>query len=376
MTLKIRQIDSKKDRKKFVMLSWKVFEGDSHWIAPLIMERLEFIDPKKNPFFDHGEAAFFLAERDGEAVGRISAHVNRLHNEHHKDNTGFFGFYECLEDEEASTALLKTAEEWLRKQDCDKVLGPISFDLANGEAGVQIKGFEHPLIYLFPYSKPYYAGLIEKAGYEKAKDLIGWVYDVGEVPEAPRQVADVVAKYPGLVVRSIDPKHMERDVNIVKEIFNECWKKNWGFVPWTEKEVAHNAKNLKMIVKKEITAIAEVNGEPAGMMFSFPNALELFDGLNGRLFPFGLLRLLWRSKFHKYKSARLALLGVMPKFRGAELGGLSVLMYIQAHRGGLKLGLTHGELGWTLEDNEKINMGIKFMGGRDDKIYRIYGKDL
>ncbi len=376
MTLKIRQIDSKADKKKFIKLSWKVFEGDSRWIAPLIMERMEFLDPKKNPFFEHGEVALFLAERDGEAVGRISAQVNRAHNEYHNDKTGFFGFYECLDDEEASTALLKTAEDWLRKQDCDKVLGPVSFDMGNGEAGVQVSGFELPLIYLFPYSKTYYGGLIEKAGYEKAKDLFGWIYDIGKIPDAPMQIAEAVEKHPGLVVRPVDLKNIKRDIVIIKDIFNECWKKNWGFVPWTDSEVNMIAQNMKMILKPEITAIAEVDGEPAGMMLSLPNALELFDGLNGRLFPFGLLKLLWRSKFQKYKCARLFLLGVMPKFRGAELGGLSVLLYIKAHQGSLGLGLTHGELGWTLEDNEKINMGISFMGGRPEKVYRVYGKEL
>jgi hypothetical protein len=179
-------------------------------------------------------------------------------------------------------------------------------------------------------------------------------------------------------VRQADPKHLERDIHIVREVFNAAWSRNWGYVPWTDNEVKHGAKAMGMIIKPEITAIAEVEGKPAGFMVALPNLNEAIKDLNGRLFPTGLLKLIWRLKLggHKFRSARLLLLGIMPEFRGSALGGLSVLLYVRAHHGGEQLGIKFGELGWTLEDNEKINTGIQFMGGRLGKVYRIYGKSL
>lgn len=377
MSLTIRQVESKSDRKKFVLMPWLVYRDDPRWVPPLIQDRLETIDPKKNPFFEHGQAALFLAERDGRAVGRITAHTNRLHNEYHQDKTGFFGFFECIDDEAVARALLERAEDWLRGQGCDRVLGPENFSV-NEEVGLLVEDREGPPMIMCTYNPPYYAKLIEACGFEKAKDLFGWAYQVGDVPDAPRQIAGEVEKHPGLVVRQADPKHMERDVRIVRDIFNSAWSRNWGFVPWTEAEVKHSAKMMKMILVPEITAIAEVDGQPAGMMLAFPNLLEAIKDLNGRLFPTGLLKLAWRVMLGRYKfqTARLFLLGVKPEFRGSVLGGLSVLLYVKAHEGALKVGIKGGELGWTLEDNEKINQGIQFMGGRLGKIYRVYGKDL
>jgi hypothetical protein len=378
MSVKIRQIDSKADRKKFVKMPWLVYKDDPRWVPPLILDRLETIDPKKNPFFEHGEAALFLAEDDsGTAVGRITAHLNHLHNEYHKDKTGFFGFYECIDDEKVSGALLSTAEGWLKDKGCDKVLGPESFS-TNEEIGILAEDREGPPMIMCTYNPPYYKKLIEAGGFEKEKDLFGWFYDIGKIPDAPRQVAEAVEKHPGLVVRHADPKNMERDVGIVRDIFNAAWNKNWGYVPWTDSEVKHAAKMMKMIMAKELTAIAEVDGKPAGMMLAFPNINEAIKDLNGSVFPTGMLKLVWRLMLgrHRFQGARLFLLGVLPEFRGSALGGLSVLLYVWAHRGALKLGMTVGELGWTLEDNKKINMGIEFMGGRVGKVYRIYGKDL
>ncbi|RLB54804.1 MAG: N-acetyltransferase [Deltaproteobacteria bacterium] len=377
MSVVVRQAESKADRKKFVLLPWKLYRNDPRWVPPLVMDRLETLDEKKNPFFEHGRAALFLAERDGEVVGRITAHSNTLHNEYHKDKTGFFGFFECVDDETVARALLERAEDWLRQQGHDRVLGPENFSV-NEEVGLLVEDKEGPPMIMCTYNPPYYARLIETGGYEKAKDLFGWAYQVGDVPDAPRQIAGAVEKHPGLVVRQADPKHMERDVRIVRDIFNSAWSRNWGFVPWTEAEVKHSAKMMKMIIVPELTAIAEVDGQPAGMMLAFPNLLEAIKDLNGRLFPTGMLKLVWRVMLGRYKfqAARLFLLGVKPEFRGSVLGGLSVLLYVKAHEGALKVGIKGGELGWTLEDNEKINQGIQFMGGRLAKIYRVYGKDL
>jgi GNAT superfamily N-acetyltransferase len=377
MSVNVRQIDSKADRSSFAKVPWVAHRNDAQWVPPLLADVLDTLNPRKNPFFEHGEAALFLAERDGEAVGRISAHTNQLHNEYHKDKAGFFGFFECIEDEAVSAALLERAEDWLKQRGCDQVLGPESFS-TNEEVGVVVEDREGPPMIMCAQNPPYYPRLIEAAGYEKAKDLYGWYYEVGEIPAEARKIAHAVEQYPGLTVRQADPKHLERDIHIVREVFNAAWSRNWGYVPWTDNEVTHGAKEMGMIIKPEITAIAEVEGKPAGFMVALPNINEAIKDLNGRLFPTGLLKLIWRLKLggHKFQSARLLLLGIMPEYRGSALGGLSVLLYVRAHHGGEQLGIKFGELGWTLEDNEKINAGIQFMGGRLGKVYRIYGKSL
>jgi GNAT superfamily N-acetyltransferase len=377
MSVKIRQIDSKADRSTFAKVPWVAHRNDPHWVPPLLTDVLDTINPRKNPFFEHGDAALFLAERDGEAVGRISAHTNRLHNEYHKDKTGFFGFFECIEDESVSGALLEAAESWLKQQGCDQVLGPESLS-TNEEVGVVVEDREGPPMIMCAQNPPYYPRLLEAAGYEKAKDLYGWYYEVGEIPGEARKIAKAVEQYPGLTVRQADPKHLERDIHIVREVFNAAWSRNWGYVPWTDNEVQHAAKVMGMIIKPEITAIAEVEGKPAGIMVALPNINEVIKDLDGRLFPTGLLKLIWRVKLgrHPFRGARLFLLGIMPEYRGHALGGLSVLLYVRAHRGGEQLGIKFGELGWTLEDNEKINAGIQFMGGRLGKVYRVYGRSL
>jgi GNAT superfamily N-acetyltransferase len=377
MSVNVRQIDSKADRRTFAKVPWVAHQNDSQWVPPLLSDVLDTLNPRKNPFFEHGEAALFLAERDGEAVGRISAHTNRLHNEYHKDKAGFFGFFESIDDERVSGALLEAAESWLKQQGCDQVLGPESFS-TNEEVGVVVEDREGPPMIMCAQTPSYYPRLMETAGYEKAKDLYGWYYEVGEIPAEARKIAHAVEQHPGLTVRQADPKHLERDIHIVREVFNAAWSRNWGYVPWTDHEVKHGAKAMGMIIKPEITAIAEVEGKPAGFMVALPNLNEAIKDLDGRLFPTGLLKLIWRLKLggHKFQSARLLLLGIMPEYRGSVLGGLSVLLYVRAHHGGEQLGIKFGELGWTLEDNEKINAGIQFMGGRLGKVYRIYGKAL
>ncbi|NMB74851.1 MAG: GNAT family N-acetyltransferase [Myxococcales bacterium] len=377
MNINIRSVQTKAERKQFVMIPWRIYKDDPKWVPPLIQDRMETLDPAKNPFFEHGEAQLFIAERDGEPVGRVTAHTNRLHNEYHKDKTGFFGFFESIDDPAVARALLEAAEGWLKQKGCDQALGPESFS-TNEEVGMVVEDRAGSPMIMCSYNPPYYPRLLEACGYQKAKDLYGWYYTVGEVPEAPRQVADAVAQHPGLKLRTVDMKNVLRDVRIVRDIFNAAWSRNWGYVPWTEKEVEHSAEMLKLILIPEWTTIAEVDGQPAGMMIALPNINEVIKDLNGRLFPTGLLKLLWRVKLggYRFKSGRLALLGVKPEYRGSVLGGLSVLLYVCAHRATLKYGLKDGELGWTLEDNQKINTGIQFMGGTIGKVYRVYGKSL
>jgi GNAT superfamily N-acetyltransferase len=373
----ISEADSRYKHKKFVCVPWVIYRDDPRWIPPLLLDKLETIDPKKNPFFDHGEAALFLAKKDGEYVGRISAHINHLHNEYHNEKAGFFGFFESINNKRVSRALLERAEEWLKNKGCEKILGPISFCTSNGEVGLLVKGFDKPLMFMCPYNPPYYEELITDCKYEKAKDMFGWMLDLGEIPTRALQVARQVEQYPGLRIRPMEPNHLEKEIKIVSDIFNSAWSRNWGYVPWTKKEVEHLGRAVKLILIKEMTAIAELDGEPIGMMLILPNIMEVIKDINGRLFPTGFLKLLYRIKMgaHKFKTGRLPLLGVKPEYQGSALKGLSVLLYVQAYKSAAKYGLKSGESGWTLEDNEKINNGIKLMGGRPEKVYRVYAKD-
>lgn len=358
--------------KKFIKVPWSLYQHDPLWTPPLIQERLDFLNPKKNPYFEHAEAQLFLAERDGVPVGRISAQIDHLHLKTHRDNAGFFGFYESVQDREVSQALLQAAEGWIRSRGMKTLRGPFNFSI-NEEVGFLVHGFQHPPQVLTTHTLPYYPQLLEEGGYQKCKDLYCWSYDPNSpIPEIAGQIADEVRKHPGLKIREVDPKHMERDVRIIMDIFNSAWKKNWGFVPLTENEVKKAARDFKMILDPHVALIAEIDGKPAAISIGIPNINEALRDLNGRLFPFGIFKLLYRMKFHKITSGRLMLLGIKEEYRRELM--LNVLLFTEMHRRGRERGYRFGELSWTLEDNVKINTGIQMMGGECYKTYRIYEK--
>lgn len=376
MKTHIVSVSDKTLKNQFITFPFELYANDAYWIPPLLQERREFLDPKKNPFFTFADVALFLAMRDDKIVGRVSAQINRLHNERYKEKTAHFGLFESINNDEVAQSLLKAAGDWAIARGMDKMVGPYSMSI-NEEVGTLIEGFDSSPYPFMGHNPPYYDALIGRAGFEKCKDLIAWDYDATRpVPEAAHQIADAVRQYPGLTVREIDPKQMEREVRIISEIFNSAWEKNWGFIPWTDAEIAKMAKDFKMILEPKLALIAEVNGVPAAMSIAIPNYHEAIRDLRGRLFPFGLLKLLYRLKTGKIRTARLALLGIKREFRHDVLAGLSVLLYAEMHKRSQMLKHRGGELSWTLEDNHKINHGIELMGGRPYKKYRIYEKKL
>lgn len=376
MSLTIEKVVTPRQLQEFITFPWKIYQNDPVWVPPLIAERKALLNQKKNPFFEHAEGEYFLAKKNGKTLGRITAHVDHLHNERHQERTGFFGFFESINDPEVAEALLHHAESWMRGKGLKHIRGPFNFSI-NEECGFLAKGFETPPALMNPHSPPYYLSLMERAGYSKAKDLYCWRYDSTQaLPEAALQISEAVRQHPGLSIRSLDKKHMRRDLQIIMDIFNEAWEQNWGFVPLTSKEVDKAAKDFKPFLEPDLALIAEVDGEPAGMALSIPNLNEATRDLNGKLFPFGFLKLLYRIKTRKIRSARMMLLGIRRKFRGSVLGGLSVLLNTQMHLNGLKLGFKQAELSWTLEDNDRVNQGIQFMGGVHYKTYRIFEKSL
>lgn len=375
-SIKVLPVRSKRDLKAFIKFPWKIYQNDPAWVPPLISEEKKRLCRKKNPFFEHAEAEYFIAWRDGQPVGRITAQIDHLHNQTHNEKTGFFGFFESFDDTAVSKALMDKAASWLKERGMTHIRGPFSFSI-NEVSGILVDGFEHPPVIMMGHNPKYYENHLKDWGLDKAKDLYCWYYDGrSPVPESAMQIAEAVKEYPGLVVRGVDPKNIDRDVRVIFDVFNSAWSENWGFVPLTESELKQVAKDFEMILDPAIAFIAEVEGQPAGICMGLPNLNEAIRDLNGRLFPLGFMKLLYRIKRRKIKSARLIMLGVKKEFRGSILGGLSVLLYTQMHLRGVAAGYNTGELSWTLEENEKINLGIQMMGGKCYKTYRLYEQAL
>jgi hypothetical protein len=310
-------------------------------------------------------------------VGRCSAQIDREHLRVHQDETGFFGFLDTIDDADVAHRLLASAESWLKARGMKRVRGPFSLTI-NEESGVLIDGFEHPPVLMMPHSTRYQAGLIESYGYEKVQDLYAWKYVVAEPPpRAAKAHADMMA-LPEVRFRSVDKSRMRQEVDTLVEIFNDAWSENWGFVPATEAEVAKMAQDFKLLLDPDLAFFAEVEGREVGMVVCIPNLNEAARDLNGKLFPFGWAKLLYRLKVKGTSSARLVLLGLRKDMRAKKrYGALSTAMYAElAYRGMKKPQYKWAELSWTLEDNRPINLGIKAMRAQIYKTYRVYEKAL
>lgn len=375
MNLHIIPVQSKSQLKAFLRLPHAIYQNDPHWIAPLDFERRQMLNRNKNPFFRHGEAQLFLALQDGTPVGRISAQIHHGHLEKYKDGCGFFGFFESADDTGVAMALLEAAQTWLSKRSIKKMRGPFNLTMYDNETGILIDGFDTPPAMMMGHNLPYYAALLEKIGFKKLKDIYAWTYVVARIPEVTMQLAEATRATPGLTLRSINMKRFEEEVRLMMQIYNEAWAENFGFIPAGEDEIRYVAKMLKPIVDPEMICFAFIHDDPAAFSIVLPNINEAIRDLNGRLFPFGWIKLLWRLK-RGLKSVRLPLMGVRKPYRGTKVGVLSVLMNVELQLRGQARGYQTAELSWTLEDNEKINKGIEWMGGRRYKTYRIFEKEI
>lgn len=354
----------------------RIYASDPKYVRPLDMELKDRLNPKKNPFFEHGQGTIFCAYRRGECVGRVTATIDHAHLDKYGDGTGFFGFLDTVDDDEVARSLLENAERWLKVKGMTRVRGPLSLNI-NEELGCLIDGFDTPPYMMMPHHRTYQGGLIEKAGYAKAKDFYAWSYNVGTVNKRTQRAHDEIGAMPEISHRKASLKDLARDVELVVDIFNDAWSDNWGYVPFTRAEVAKMAADFKMLLMPDITCIVSIDGEPAAFALAVPNLNELVRDFGGKLFPLGLPKLLWRLKVEGPKSARLILLGVRKKWRHVrKYAGLSAFMYTEMNDGGKRLGIESGELGWTLEDNGRVNAGILTMGAKRYKTYRVYEKEL
>jgi len=374
--VEIKQTPMGGNAKDFLDVVDSIYRGDSAYVRPLDQELKDRLNPKKNPFFEHGEGVMFTAHRGGRCVGRATASIDREHLDRYKDATGFFGFVDTIDDEEVARELLVRAEKWLKSKGMTRARGPLSLNV-NEELGVLVDGFDTPPYMMMPHHRPYQGGLIEKAGYTKAKDFFAWSYVVGDLNTRTKKAHAEIKALPEITSRTVSLKDLDRDTELLVDIFNDAWSDNWGFVPFTRNEVKKMASDFKLLLMPEITCIVSIDGEPAGVAVAVPNLNELIRDSGGKLFPFGLVKLLYRLKVEGPRTARLILLGIRKKWRHVrKYAALSAYMYAEMNEGGRRLGIKAGELGWTLEDNGAVNAGIKMMGGKPYKRYRVYEKEL
>jgi hypothetical protein len=373
----LRPVESGKDKKAFIDFAWEVYRNDSHWVPPLKDEVNGLITPGKNPWFEHARAQLWLAERGGNVVGRISAQVDDLIQDHMGKGIGNWGMFEVL-DAEAAAALIDTAENWLRAQGMTQALGPISLSIWD-EPGLEIEGFDEDPTAMMGHHRPEYRAWIEAAGYTKAKDLLTYEVDIAhwDDPKINRLIA-MGEKNPHIRIRQVDKSRFNDEARIILNLLNDAWSGNWGYVPLTEAEIAYAGKKLKPIIYNELVRIAEIDGEPVAFMLTIPDINELTKDLNGELFPFNFIKLLWRLRKPKVNRSRVPLMGVAKKLQHSRMATMLAFMMIEYTRRDCvgKFGINTGEFGWILEDNKGMLSIAELPGARINHRYRIFEKAL
>lgn len=371
----IKAVTSKSDEMKFIKCQWNFYKGDKNFVPPMIMDRKKLLDKTKNPFYKHSEMQLFLAERDGAVVGRIGAIINHNHNTTHEDLIGFFGFFECENNQQTANLLFATAAEWLKKRGMTHVRGPVNPSM-NDECGLLVDGFTSPPVILMTYNPEYYARLIEGAGFAKEKDLYAYILEnKSYITDKMNRMVNVIRERNHITVREVNFKNkaqFEKDVKTLKDIYNAAWEKNWGFVKMTDEEFDFLAADLKQIADPRYALIIEIKGQPVGFALALPDINQCFiHNKNG-----GLLGGVWHllTKKSKISLLRIIVLGVLPEYRRT---GADAVMYYELGKRGVDKGITHGEASWILEDNTMMNRGLTTtMNGAVYKTYRVYQKGL
>jgi hypothetical protein len=335
----------------------------------------ETFSPKHNAFYQHADVQLFVARRGDEVVGRVSAQIDHEHNKFHNESTGFFGFFEAENDPQVATALLDAAERWLRERDMDRIRGPLNFSI-DGEVGMLVDAFDQAPVMLMPYNPSYYLDLMQHCEYQTLKDVYAWKWD-GQPPKgSAARIVEELRSRPEVTVRRADMSRFDEEVRTILELYNDAWRENWGYVAATDAEAEQLAKDVKMLADPEIIPFVEVDGVPVGVALALPNLNEAIADLNGRLFPFGFAKLLWRLWRKRFKTGRLLLLGIKKEFRTRKYVGISYLLCDEIYRAAQERGYEWAEFSWTLEDNHLINSLITKIGARHYKTYRLFEKAL
>jgi hypothetical protein len=380
--LTIREVKTKKDRKAFVDLPFRLYANDPHWVPPLKSEALGLITPEKNGWYSHAKAQLFLAERGGRVVGRISAHIDTLALTMDADQgfgpgTGQWGLMEA-ESEDVFVTLIARAEGWLRDQGMTRVLGPISQSVWE-EPGLLIEGFDHAPTIMMGHAKAEYRGWIERAGYRPVKQLFTYDLDItNDFPKIVQRIIKSGEANPAIRIREVDKSKFEEEAAIILSILNDAWSDNWGFVPLTPPEIRDVGVKLKPIVFNDLIRIAELDGRPVAFMMTFPDLNEAIKPLNGSLLPFGWAKLLLWLRAPKVRTMRVPLMGVVKDLQASRMAGQLAFMMIEYIRRAsiARYGATRGEIGWILDDNQGMRSIAETIGSSVNKVYQIYDKAL
>jgi len=374
VSVEVRPVRSRGELMRFIKLPWRLYRNEPLWVPPLISERKRHLDRGRNPFFEHAEAEYFLAWRDGEPVGRITAHVDQRFNEFQQNDWGLFGFFECEPDHDAAQALLATAEGWLRDRGRDRMVGPMDFT-TNHECGLLVEGHEREPQILEFWHHPYYAELLERYGLVKAMDLYKWELHLDTALSNTLPVifelAEKVEPEHGVRIRHMRKRDFQQEVRRFMEVYNAAWERNWGFVPLTDSELEHYAKELKPLLDEHWAMIAEKDGETVGAALTLPDYNQVLKHLNGRLLPFGWLKALLARR--RIDRVRVFALGVKPEYQHT---GVAAGFYVEHYNMAQATPQKWGEMGWILETNTPMNRGMEAMGGKIVKRYRLYDKPL
>ncbi len=375
-SVSIRPVRTRRELKRFVKVPFLLHRDRPQWVPPLAFERMQFLDRRKNPYFEHAEAEYFLAEREGEPVGRITAQVDERWDEHQGGRDGMFGFFESVEDPEVTRALLGATEEWLQARGRERVLGPMDFT-TNDEVGVLIEGYELRPMILQNWHPRFYRELFEGLGYGKAIDLLMWYLELGKLKEGDQFAPEIHAaatkalRDEGIAIRNIDKRNLGEEMRRFTEVYNEAWADNWGFVPPTEAEVEFHAKLLKQVIDEDWAFVAEKEGDTVGVALTLPDINQAMAKMGGRLLPLGWLKFLLAKR--KIDRVRVFALGVKHDYRHS---GVAAGLYLKHLENASPDGVPGGETGWILETNKPMNRAMEGMGGEVVKRYRIYEKAL
>lgn len=367
MSIQVDCVRSKKDWKDFLYLPWNIYKGNQYWVPPLLSEVKETLDNQRNPFWKHARREVFLARKDGKPAGRIVAIVDDNHNNIHQEKTGFFGFFECINEYTVAQSLYDIAKKWCKINGMDTLRGPVNPSM-NDECGLLIEGFDKPPTVMMPYTQPYYLELVERYGFQKAKDLYALLKKSEDgIPERIQRIVEVTKKKTGVKIRPFNMRYFDRDAQILKEIYNSAWEKNWGFVPMTDKEMDLTAKKLKQFAEPELILFAEIDDKSVGVSVTIPDINQVIKELNGRLGPIEILKFLYYKR--KINGVRSLIGGVKKEYRNT---GIISVLYYETEKVAARLGYKWCELGWNLEDNDLINKFDLAIGGKIYKKYRIY----
>ncbi len=364
----IKEIKTPAEIKQFVLFPWRIYKNDRNWVPPFIRDQCNFFDPGKNPYYHHSKVLLLMAYRDGEPVGRLSVHENTLHVKKYNEQVGFFGFFESIDDDEVVKALFDHGRGWLKNLGYNKMRGPANFSI-NGEYSLLVKGFDSPPVIMMTYNPWYYEGLLIKYGFKMSQEMYAYqMYTETGLPADVIAKADAVSKkHPEFKVRKMKIKDLENEARIVNAIYNQAWHENWSAVPFTDKEIMALAHELKMILDEDIAFIGEVDGKPIGFSLSIPDANQVLKVANGRLFPFGLIKMLWKKRH--INGVRVLVMGILKEFRHNDY---DKVFYKKTYEEGRKKGYLFAEGSLINESNVPMRRVLEKLGAHIYKTYRMY----